>query len=65
MSDKTTGGGAWGPCQSPLPPLQFPNQKRSKHFSYGCSEFIRTKSFKISTVYVTIFGQYLSAFHFF
>ena len=45
-----------------LPPLQFPNQTRSKRFSfkhqdiafYGCSEIIRTRNFTVFTVHATI-----------
>ena len=60
--------GARGPWS---PPLQFPNQTRSKslirkhqgHCFYRCSEIIRTRNFTICTV--LIFGQFTVAFHFF
>ena len=32
---------------------------------YGCSEIIRTRNFKIFTVYATIFGHLMAVFYFF
>ena len=32
---------------------------------YQCSEMMRTRNFTFFTVYVTIFGQFMAAFHFF
>ena len=61
---------------TPLPhllTLQFLNQTRSKSFTFKhhgycfneCSDITRTRNFTIFTVYVTIFGQFMAAFHFF
>ena len=38
---------------------------KSKLCFYGCSEIVRTRNFKIFTVYATIFRQFMAAFHFF
>ena len=32
---------------------------------YGCSEIVRTRTFKIFTVYAIIFRQFMATFHFF
>ena len=44
---------------------QGPQVSVSNIAFYGCLEIIQTKDFTVFTVYATIFGQFIAAFHFF
>ena len=66
------GGGGRGWCRRPWPPhFNFQTKKGSimsvsnirNILFYGCSSW--TRNFTIFTLYATIFGQFMAAFHFF
>ena len=69
---KMRGRSHWGGQGSMFPPhFNFQTKQGPKVLNitdiafYGCLEIMRTRNFTIFTVYVTIVGQFMAAFHLF